>query len=232
MEEIWKDILGYEGIYQISSHGRLKSLARVDCKGQKRKERIISLANDVDGYKICTLSKDRVNKNVRIHRLVAQAFIENPHNLPQVNHIDSVRHNNFVENLEWCTSKQNTEHSVKLKRHSYCDRNGASVLTNKQVLEIYHSTLSTKRLSDMYGVGTLAITRIKNGYMWSMITGHKYVKKLGVGGTRGKWINDENERIVLSCGLSNKQIMEKYGIPQWASVSIKKKHKDKNEQTI
>ncbi|MCT4402561.1 NUMOD4 domain-containing protein [Leuconostoc suionicum] len=112
--EIWKDIIGYEGLYQVSTLGRVKSVEKTRAyinRGKKRnfhrKERILKLANGRGDYKLITLSKNDNSKTFRVHRLVAQAFIPNPENKPQVNHIDEDKSNNSLNNLEWVSSYEN-----------------------------------------------------------------------------------------------------------------------------
>ena len=106
MEE-WRDIKGYEGLYQVSNLGRFKSLPRYTRNGSCKQEKILKLAFDKDGYMVINLHKDGKQKSYRTHRLVAQAFIDNPNNLPEINHKDEVKTNNNVDNLEWCDSKYN-----------------------------------------------------------------------------------------------------------------------------
>lgn len=117
MEEIWKDIEGYEGLYQVSNLGRVKSLNY----RRTGKEVILSLHTDKDGYKQISLHKNGKINTYQVHRLVAEAFIPNPDNLPQVNHkIDDFEHksDNRVENLEWCTAEYNTNYGNRNKRAS------------------------------------------------------------------------------------------------------------------
>lgn len=110
MEEIWKDVEGFEGLYQISSRGRLKSFK------QYKEGKILRLTNKKGGYFSFVLQGiGHARRSVRIHRLVATAFIPNPDNLPQVNHIDGNKQNNAVENLEWCTASENHRHALKQK---------------------------------------------------------------------------------------------------------------------
>ena len=128
MTEIWKDIQGYEGFYQISNLGNVKSLERVVDKGngilQHRKERIMNKRESVDGYYIAKLNVNKKSTSIAVHILVARHFIDNPNNYPEVNHKDCNRKNNQVDNLEWCTHQQNVEHSKQLghyKTKSGCD---------------------------------------------------------------------------------------------------------------
>lgn len=99
--EIWRDVKGYEGKYQVSNLGRLKRLAFFDCQGREFHERILEVPNRQGYWK---------SKIGYVHRLVAQAFIPNPENKPEVNHIDGNPENNRVDNLEWVTSSENTMH--------------------------------------------------------------------------------------------------------------------------
>lgn len=111
-KEEWRDIKGYEGLYQISSWGRVKSMNYL----KTGKEKIRSLNNGKDGYLLINLSKNGESKRFRVHRLVAMAFIPNPDNLPEVNHKDENKLNNCVSNLEWCTAKYNQNYGTCRKR--------------------------------------------------------------------------------------------------------------------
>lgn len=111
MTEIWKDIKGYEGKYQVSNLGRIKSLQMINNKFGivVHRERILKPTLRTN-YLGITLSKDNTHKNFIVHRLVAEAFIPNPKGLPCVNHKDENKLNNNAENLEWCTSKYNSNY--------------------------------------------------------------------------------------------------------------------------
>lgn len=114
MEEIWKDIKGYESLYQVSNMGRIKSLERYKenhSKLQKVEEKIKTINIKNSGYQFVQLYKNNKYKNLMVHRLVAQAFIPNVDNKPQINHIDGNKLNNNVTNLEWCTNSENEKHA-------------------------------------------------------------------------------------------------------------------------
>lgn len=114
MEEVWKDIKGYEGMYQVSNLGRIKRLEKsfIDSIGRNYnyKEKIYKLQKDNNGYLMVTLPKSKL---FRVHRLVAEAFLENPNNLKEVNHIDGNKSNSNILNLEWVTHKQNMKHALE-----------------------------------------------------------------------------------------------------------------------
>lgn len=102
MEEIWKDIKDFEGLYQISNFGKVKN---------SRTNRILKNKKDKDGYLYVILSKKSKIKALKIHRLVGIAFISNIKNKPQINHIDGDKTNNNINNLEWCTHEENMKHA-------------------------------------------------------------------------------------------------------------------------
>ena len=106
MEEIFKPISGYES-YLIGSHGTVM-----------RNGKILKQQLNSDGYVLVSLCKDGKCKSFFVHRLVANAFIDNPENLPQINHKDEDKTNNFVENLEWCDAKYNNSYGTRIKRLS------------------------------------------------------------------------------------------------------------------
>ena len=130
MEE-WRDIKGYEGLYQVSNLGRVKSLARKTNNQYGKKERLMTQKLDKDGYKRVGLNKNGKQIYYGVHRLVAQAFISNPNNYPQINHKDEDKSNNKVDNLEWCDGKYNQNYGTinerrtqKLKKKVICITTG------------------------------------------------------------------------------------------------------------
>jgi len=114
--EKWKSIKGFEGIYEVSSLGRVRSLDRkIPYKDgfKQAKGKLMKLTKNRLGYMVVTLQKDRKRYFSIVHRLVAKAFIPNPENKREVNHIDSIKDNNNVNNLEWSTRKENMDHWQK-----------------------------------------------------------------------------------------------------------------------
>lgn len=109
--EVWKDIEGYEGLYQVSNKGRVKSFKQALSYGSDYSGKVLKLNTNDRGYVLVTLSKNMKRRTFRVHRLVAQAFIPNPKNFPVVNHIDENKLNNNVDNLEWCTQEYNIYYS-------------------------------------------------------------------------------------------------------------------------
>ena len=121
MKEIWKDIKGYEGLYQASNLGRIKSLKHIRKNGTKKsfiqKERILKPAIQKEsGYQFVVLCRDNNPKGYRVHRLIAETFLSNPNKYRCVNHKDENKANNNLNNLEWCTHKYNNNYGTKKER--------------------------------------------------------------------------------------------------------------------
>ena len=160
--EIWKDITGYNGIYQISNYGRVKSFYK-DKKGIILKTHPTNL-----GYIKISLK----NKNLLIHRLVAIAFVKNvnPKIKTEVNHIDGDKSNNHFTNLEWCTRSENTKHSwdTGLREAKTGDDHHNSKLNKKQVIDIRKlKGLKTQRqISKIFKVSPATIWRIHNNKIY------------------------------------------------------------------
>lgn len=183
MKEIWKDIEGYGGMYQVSNHARIRSFKRHNEDGtpvilkpwQKRK-----------GYFCIGLSKNSKSRRFRRSRLVAKAFVPNPENKPQVNHIDGDKTNDLPYNLEWVTESENRQHAWDEGLHKMTDeikkkigdanrgeKCASSKLTEKDVIEIRYRYKNTevyqRELADDYGVSQSAIGFIVNNKRWTHI---------------------------------------------------------------
>lgn len=121
MEEIWKPVKGFEGYYEVSNLGRVRSIDRVVVDNVRNCERLLKgkiliQRDNSNGYKGVMFCKEHKLYNKYVHRLVAEAFIPNQDDLPQVNHKDEDKSNNRVDNLEWCTSFYNNEYGTRKKR--------------------------------------------------------------------------------------------------------------------
>ena len=175
--EVWKDISGYEGHYQVSNIGRVKSLARVvECRKDvfiNKKEKFLSDWNCGKGYRKIKLSKDGIEKSIRVHRLVAETFLGNPEAKSEVNHINGIKDDNRIENLEWCTSSENTIHALnnKLKISQKGSEHGMSKLTEKDVLEIREIGRSKglKEVSKIFKVSESLISNVLLNKIWNHV---------------------------------------------------------------
>lgn len=171
--EIWKDVVGYEGYYQISNFGNVKSLSRIKLhKGYiplLTKEKLMKININKYGYSYISLEKNKKQKYCLIHRLVGIAFIDNNKNKTDINHKNGVKHDNRLENLEWLTRKENTIHSAKTGLTKIGELNYCTKLKNKDVLKIRESSLSTKELSQIYNVSVSTIYNIKSRKKWKYI---------------------------------------------------------------
>lgn len=172
MEEIWKDILGYEGFYQVSSYGRIKHTK----KGTFKK-----LIKNWAGYIRVQLFQDNIGKIFSVHRLVARAFIPNPHNYPEINHLDHNRENNSIDNLEWCTRSQNAQYSFtrpdRKRGKAWLGKSGelhhASMpvyqIENGKIIGVYGSIGLAEK--DFKHVGDVVRGKRKSagGFQWKMV---------------------------------------------------------------
>ena len=177
MEEIWKDIKGFEGLYQVSNFGRVKKLAQVSHRLNRwgtiteyhQAEKILTPAFDGrKHYLFVGLNKGEQRTLRNIHRLVAEAFVPNPHNYEYVNHKDEDKLNNLADNLEWCTHKYNTHYgkNKRSKRVAQMDMQG-------NVIAEFESTRDAAKVMGVDHVSIAAAcrgkTKIIRGYRWKYI---------------------------------------------------------------
>lgn len=164
-KEIWKDIPGYEGFYQASTEGRVRSMDRIVNKwdGKKlAKGRVLTPSTNLRGYLFVELFKNGIGKMVTIHRIIAGTFIPNPDNLQQINHKDEDKTNNRASNLEWCDGVYNVRYGTNRERAAQKMRK--SVLVKNQDGSEYGRYPSLGAVADAVGRCKSAICGyIKNG---------------------------------------------------------------------
>jgi hypothetical protein len=152
MKEVWKDVVGYEGLYQVSNLGRVKSLSRIKINGASygfgiTKERYLKLQIDDKGYNRVKLHNNKNITTKKVYRLVAEAFIPNPEDKKQVNHIDGNKLNNRVDNLEWATPYENVKHAIdtgliKYNIHKY----------KTKILKDYFNNIPLQKIFNKYHI--------------------------------------------------------------------------------
>ena len=197
-EEIWKDIAGYEGHYQASNFGRIRSLDRIiKCNGRndfKSKGKILKLGTHKRGYKTIMLHKDNNVKLMLVHRIIAECFLPDKSNFKsmpdedrslvnldelQINHKDENKENNCVENLEWCTNSYNAHYGTRIQR---CKKNNnQNVLVNQyddkgNCIKVWNSIGEVERTLNIYNVSSVCRKKYKQtkGYYFGY---HNYIEK-------------------------------------------------------
>lgn len=161
MKEIWRDVDKYEGSYQVSNLGRIKSVYRIDNNHHIVKERILNQMKNWSGYMRVALSKNGKVKKHSVHRLVAKAFIPNPLNKPQVNHKDETRDNNCVDNLNWMTAKENSNYGSRNSNVLLNVKKKIKAIYNDNTYEIWDSATDYARENHCGNKGVSLVLRGK-----------------------------------------------------------------------
>lgn len=195
--EKWRDIKGYEGLYQVSNLGRVKSFVKWNGHTYINKPHIINGYNhECNGYKskIVCLRKNGIKTEYRVHRLVASAFIENPLNKPYINHKDGNPQNNAVDNLEWCTPKENVEHYYKYLRNASYDEH--------ELVEMYKKGILPKIICEKNDITRTVLDRVLDKYNVPRHGTAFYHNKYNI--DLDELLNDFKE------GKKTKELMKKY----------------------
>lgn len=219
--EVWRDVAGYEGLYQVSNLGRLKSF-----KGKH--PRLLKQMTTRSGYSYVNLATRGRYKTFTVHRLVAKAFIPNPEGKPQVNHINGIKTDNRVENLEWATPKENLRHALQTGLIPVAERKHNAQLTAEQVKFIRENPnkLSGVELANALGVSPLVVKDAAVGrtYKTVGVTPRKPQKR--------KFLSSEEHRRIRQIFIrGDKQfgaraLGQKYGVSDSTILNIVKETSD------
>lgn len=219
MTEIWRDVDGYDGKYQVSNCGRVRSF-------KYKMPRIMKLAVLKVGYPSVHLQLGGKSKLMYIHRLVAQAFVDNPEGKPQINHINGDKTDNHAENLEWCTRSENMRHAVAMGLLKVDgENNHNSKLTDEQARYIRENPdgLNIYELARLFGVDDTTISHVQCGKSYRNIGGkirkakpHKHTPRIP------DEVRDEIRHLYIrgSHEFSSRALAKKYGVSKSTILDI------------
>lgn len=177
-EIIWRPVVGYENIYEVSNTGLVRSLNHFvehsDGKHRIQKGRVLKTSISNKGYVQVSLSYRKNKFHTGVHRLVAAAFVGNPENKNQVNHKDGDKSNNLVDNLEWCTNQENVIHAVQhnLNNPNFGEKHHNCRLTNKQIIELKRKLTEGQTgasIAREYKMSAAAVSKINKGKTYKNI---------------------------------------------------------------
>lgn len=183
--EVWRPIVGYERLYEVSSRGRVRALEKIDGSGSKRKAKVLCpIANsrkrwNSAHYHVGLVKPGEAKKRYFIHRLVAEAFLPNPAGKPFVNHIDGNKWNNDARNLEWVTEEENRTHAYANGLTSRGENSGRARLTDDLVLSLrylYNCGVSISVLAAAFGFGELHMSKVVRGKSWKHLPLNQPIK--------------------------------------------------------
>lgn len=222
MEEIWKKVIGFEESYEVNNFGNVRSFDRlIKCKKKTEyflffKGYPIKQKLSFFKYLCVSLKKNQKHSIKVVHRLVAEAFLENPDNKNQVNHIDGNKENNCVSNLEWVTSSENCIHSNKI-----LGRKGI-ILTEIEVRDIkfnpIYDSMMNKDIAAKFNVHPNTISGIRNGHKWKHVTQNPndsiYALEIIKKPARKCLSEDDKDTILVlrSNGMFHKDIADSFGV--------------------
>ena len=216
-EEIWRWVVGYEGVYMVSNFGNVMS---VPCMQTRRGHQYYKVGMEVlshdngRGYKVISLYKDGIQHQTTVHRLVAEAFIPNKENLPEVNHMDGNKSNNHVENLEWVTKSENIRHARDVLNVFTANRR----LTEEQILAIREDGRTEKEIGHLYGISQTSVNAIKIGKTYKNIGG---VTKR-VGRLRQRKLTDSQVIEIRNSNKKGVDLAKEYGVSPTTICKIRK----------
>lgn len=177
--EVWKDIAGYEGLYQVSNLGRIKSIGRHTRNRYGlmwKPGRVLNAAKDNKGYLTVVLCDNKKRHTFKVHKIVATTFILNPERKPQVNHIDGNKQNNRVDNLEWCSQSENMSHAwetgLQKRTHKKNDLKSIKIAQyscDMQILNVFPSMMEAERQTGIYNASISRAVRHggkAGGFIW------------------------------------------------------------------
>jgi hypothetical protein len=160
MQEIFKDVVGYEGLYQVSNLGNVRSL-------RYHKFKLLNLRKSIYGYTLVDLYSNKIKRTFNVHRLVAITFIDNPNNKREVNHINGIKHDNRLENLEWNTREENREHAKKTGLiNNKGVNNHQCKLKEYDIIKIKNDNRPQSKIAKDFNISQTQVSRIKTNKRW------------------------------------------------------------------